>query len=167
MSIIHDALKKVQNGKQSSPDGNGPVSGAPDASQPVPGPASDRPKEPSPAIPKPVLISLMAVVSIVVIALLFILLGLARQTSIHPTIVPETPPLKVSVSVASPTQPAPPLEQLKLEGIMNMGEKKVALINGSIYEEGQTVDGMTVVKVTESNVTVLENGVEKVLKIKQ
>ena len=63
------------------------------------------------------------------------------------------------VAVASAEEP------LRLEGIMNMGGKRVALINGSIYEEGQAVEGMTVIKVTETNVTVQANGIERVLKI--
>ncbi len=163
MSIIHDALKKVQNSKSASAGPDSPVSGAPDPSLATSRSAGIHPGDHPPVIPRKVLIALMVLTSVVVLAILLILIGLAKQTTLHPKIVLEEPP--VTVSVAVPGQATSVQEPLRLEGIMNMGAKKVALINGNIYEEGQAVEGMTVIKVTDTNVTVQANGVERVLKI--
>jgi|CXWL01.1.fsa_nt_gi hypothetical protein len=52
-----------------------------------------------------------------------------------------------------------------INGTMTQGEKNLALIDGQIYEEGDEVDGVKLIKVTPKGVTILENGEERVVKV--
>ena len=48
-----------------------------------------------------------------------------------------------------------------------MGGKVVALINGNIYEEGQTVNGRLIAEITFDSVTIMENGNKRIMSTKQ
>ena len=52
-----------------------------------------------------------------------------------------------------------------INGTMTRGEQNLALIDGQIYEEGDEVDGVKLIKITPKGVTVLENGEERTVKI--
>jgi hypothetical protein len=56
---------------------------------------------------------------------------------------------------------------LRLEGIMDMGAKKVALINGDVYEEGQVVDGKIIAEISLNSIAVMDNGTKKVIPLKK
>ena len=48
---------------------------------------------------------------------------------------------------------------------MDRSGKKVALINGNIYEEGQTIFDRTIASITLEGVTVVENGQKRILPV--
>ena len=52
-----------------------------------------------------------------------------------------------------------------LNGIMTRGQQNLALIDGQVYEEGDEVDGVKIIKITPKGVTVLEKGVERSVKV--
>lgn len=55
--------------------------------------------------------------------------------------------------------------QLKLEGIMETNGRKIALINGNIYEEGQTAGTCTITTITAWDVTISDGKKELVLPV--
>ena len=52
-----------------------------------------------------------------------------------------------------------------INGTMTRGEQNLALIDGQIYEEGDEVDGVKLIKITPKGVTILENGEERTVKV--
>ncbi len=52
-----------------------------------------------------------------------------------------------------------------INGIMTRGEDNLALIDGQVYEEGEVVDGVKILKITPKGVTVLDNGEERFVKV--
>ncbi len=47
-----------------------------------------------------------------------------------------------------------------------MGDgKKVVLINGDIYEEGQSIEGKTISQITLKEVTIIDNGIKQILPV--
>jgi hypothetical protein len=52
-----------------------------------------------------------------------------------------------------------------INGIMTHGEQNLALIDGQVYQEGEEVDGVKILKITPKGVTVLENGDERFVKV--
>ena len=92
----------------------------------------------------------------------------APQPKATPALAPQT------ASQATPEalpQIQPPAENVytnspRVEGVMSMGGKMVALINGDVYEEGQTINGHIIAMITFDSVTIMENGVKKILPIK-
>ncbi len=184
MSIIHDALKKVQS--------KGPNT-APDAVPPKEDPAGTITTNPatgrSPDTTKVTLSILMAtVLTIAVIVIFAVILKLGFETTQHPAIkaraitpvptqttaAPVPPPsIAQAANTALPAMPLrPPAEppapdRTRVEGVMDMGGKMVALINGNVYEEGQVVDGNIIAAITFESVTIMENGTKKILPIKR
>ncbi len=73
---------------------------------------------------------------------------------------PADPPS--SNAAASPQKTKPPF---KLQGIMVMEGKNVALINNDIYEAGDTVENIEILSISSKQITVLENGEEKTLRV--
>ena len=195
MSIIHDALKKVQ---RSNPGG-------------TPQPAASTPPQPQATVPVNVTdkinIPLLVAALCAIIAMLFA--ALPQIASRRPATPVETVssaarpqpaqnlPLPVSVppsshtmakalagAVAVPTVPstvrfpvkeqAPrepadpndPLGNIQIEGVLETGGKKAVLINGNIYEEGQTIYGRIIMQISFDALTVIDNGSKRVLRIK-
>lgn len=183
MSIIHDALKKVQekNAKLTPPPAQAPSireqAVSPDADTSLPQTHS-----------RPLTILLLGTLSIVVIIIFAILWSVAKGTTEHAApassvqpaetipapqqpvaaeVIPQTPApaptsLNLATSVLAPAAPQidpnDPLSSLRIEGIMDMGDKKVALISGNIYEEGQTIYGKIIAEITLDSVTIVDNG---------
>ena len=54
---------------------------------------------------------------------------------------------------------------ITITGIMTQGSKSVALINGQVYEEGDTVNGVKIIKITSNAVVVAKNGVERTIRV--
>lgn len=156
MSIIHDALKKVQDQTPS----------------PAPSPSNTAEKNNGPSsqqIPVWLILTLIAV-----IVFIFSLTITKTPPKTFPTdsVASQSSPKAIS----SPTTPSPntieskpqttaiPSENLlRVEGVMDMGTKKVALINGNIYETGQTVQGKTITNITLEHIITMDNGVEQTL----
>lgn len=164
MSIIHDALKKVQQT-------NNPEATPPPA---TPQGSVQNPETVKPQDKTSILLFVAAICAVV--AMIFAAL---------PQFTPKKPVRTSAVTVtkqpapepAATTEPAPavpaqttavtdPLNSARIEGIMDMGDKKVVLINGNVYEEGQTIHGRTITKITLDAMTVTDNGQERTFSIK-
>ncbi len=68
--------------------------------------------------------------------------------------------------VQKPADPNDPLSSIQIEGVMDMGGKKVVLINGNVYEEGQTIYGRIIMQITFDTFSVIENGKKRTFPIK-
>jgi|GEM_PF-3994629 len=173
MSIIHDALKKVQE-QQPEPKRfeleplGGPVT---PREQPKVGPAprkitaSGMAPAPKPKSPKGRLVFLFAALC-------------AAAYITYTQYSPQIAPLKRSIqsmarSVPAVTLPAPSPapaadpNALKLEGVMNNNGAMLALINGKIYETGSEVNGAKIVRIEENTVTLSRDGEEEVLQVRR
>ena len=197
MSIIHDALKKVQQG-------NPTMNTQPPASTPVPPPApAPVPVNimPSPVAPSPERTSIPLYVAALcaIVAMVFAVLPhfapkastpqpTALKSQPAPVAAAQTPQAPAASSLARAVEgavtvpsvpratvipaPAPqanefnpddPLSTVHIEGIIDMGGKKAALINGNAYEEGQTIFGRIITDVGFDTMTVMENGRKRTL----
>ena len=195
MSIIHDALKKVQqmnNAGRSIPETpfQGPV--------PVPDQTGTRDKMNIPLL----VAALCAVVAMAFAALPQLTAkknaapaapAVATQIPAAPkkeqptpkpvTPAPQNPSANtmskaVANAMASPVMPAlkppaqkivdpnDPLSNIQVEGVMDMDGRKVALINGNIYEEGQTIYGHIISEITFDSLTIIENGRKRIFATK-
>ena len=76
---------------------------------------------------------------------------------------------------ATPTAPSPtqkiadpndPLSSIKIEGVLDMGGKKAVLINGNVYEEGQTIHDRIISEITFDTLTILDEGRKRTFPIK-
>lgn len=65
-----------------------------------------------------------------------------------------------------PVDPNDPLGSVQIEGVLERGGKKTVLINGNIYEEGQTIYGRIIMQISFDELTLIENGRKRVLRIK-
>lgn len=76
-------------------------------------------------------------------------------------------------SLSDPTRPtsyaavAGKKENLRLESVFIGASRKVAVINGSVVAEGDSVDGIKVLKIKKNSVDVSRGGVNSTLKIKR
>lgn len=159
MSIIHDALKKVQS---ATPAANTLASSPPAGHSQVIDTA------------RPLTVLMIGVLCFAVIVIFAVLFKLASDTTQHSrpgamtlppsaiknkSVLRKHPPVKLN-SKSLPTDPT------RVEGVMSMGGKMIALINGSIYEEGQSIDGKTITAINFAAVTVMEDGIKEDLPIK-
>jgi hypothetical protein len=190
MSIIHDALKKVQ---QTNPSAS-PMPPAP-PQEPVPAAAPTQAQD-------KISIPLLVAVICAIVAMLFAALPqlAPRQITVlktPPAAAPVPPaaegqqpapepkpaepaapsPQDVSKAVANAvaitTAPMPrvidpndPISSIQIEGVMDMDGKKAVLISGNVYEEGQTIYGRIISEITFDSLTVIENGQKRTLPIK-
>ncbi|MFH0754898.1 MAG: hypothetical protein V2A70_10065 [Candidatus Omnitrophota bacterium] len=183
MSIIHDALKKVQ---QTQP----PCAGATKpAKQPQ---SSQKLIKQNDNINIPLLVAaICAVVAMIFAALPYAALRINLQKP-QPTrtILPQKkivnqPATKDKISNAITLAVAPPVNlpattpapltstadndnnvNIHLEGILDMGGKKAALINGEIFEEGQIINGKKILAITFNAMTLMDNGIEHKISLK-
>jgi type II secretory pathway component PulC len=210
MSIIHDALKKVQQSMQQKPSVGQPLEQqtspvGPVAKLPVDPMAQNPWTIPSPSvekvetlpsamvkksnftIPKPLLI-----ISLLVMAVSFYFIYSQVQQKyprllpkLHlsfksptthvvskPAVVVSTPvPVTVIKDIAPMASPAPlptaPPSPFSLQGIMASGNHNVALINNSVYEEGNLIEGRKILKITLNAVTLEYNGKQEELTLKK
>jgi hypothetical protein len=193
MSIIHDALKKVQ---QTNP-----------GAAPLPPTPSQDPAQPSDPTKNQdrTNIPLLVAALCAIIAMIFAALP---QVMPKKTAVPTSPAAAIQVAITSekkqlapktaaaqppspsagtmskaianamtsPVMPAmkpqkivdpnDPLSSIQIEGVMDMDGKRVVLISGNIYEEGQTIYGRIIEKITFDDLTVIENGQKRIFPIK-
>ncbi len=62
---------------------------------------------------------------------------------------------------------SPSGQKIALNGIMAQGSKNVALIDGYVYEAGETVKGIKIVAINATNIVIEENGQQSTLKVGQ
>jgi hypothetical protein len=193
MSIIHDALKKVQ---QTNPGG------APTASLNSQEPAqAPEPTKTQDKTSIPLLVAALCAVIAMVFAALpqftpkknatpsaaAVITPVSITTPSQPVSEPtlsapiatgpsaNTVSQAVAHAVAAPPAPTPtqrvidpndPLSNIQIEGIMDMGGKKVVLINGNVYEEGQTIHGKIISEISFDSLSVIDEGRKRTFKIK-
>jgi type II secretory pathway component PulC len=176
MSIIHDALKKVQQSADQKED-----------RKPQPVLASSPPTDANP----PIFVIITAIIAIAVVILLVILWNLAKETTRTPSpaaitadqnrpvqTVYHTSVQEPATQTATPRGPSPkelgsalvsnrpvkamepedPLSLIRVQGIVQKEGKLAVLINDNVYEEGQTVFGRIIARVSPDTVTFMDNG---------
>ena len=189
MSIIHDALKKVQETAQKKTAGSVPRTIPSQPEQEAAIQASAPPAPPSETV-SPLMLGIIGALSIAVVVIFIILLKMPGATipaspkesdasAAQPA--PAIEPAQTVTAAAAPekTEPAPtpavdttpkpdpndPLAALRVEGIIDMNGKKAALINGNIYEEGQTIFGKIIAGITLDSVTVMDEGKKRLFPV--
>ena len=194
MSIIHDALKKIQ---EKTPSPNPGPAAVPGHEQPWDSvwekPAATTATT---ASPHPIFIVFGVALSIAVLVIFTVLFRLAKEAMSHPKSVidnsatqivfpkPSSISEAITSAIAGPSASSALLNRavtpvsdpsklslapgsLRLEGIMDMGSKRVALINGEIYEEGQLVEGKMIAEISRTKVTIIDNGMKETLPLKK
>lgn len=167
MSIIHDALKKVQKAtlKQTPQREAAPFKdNSPDVTPTLKLNNISHNVQPL----SPLTIIVMSVTGTIVFILMIVLIRLALNTAepaqpLTQKDAPVSEPLKTLplVKATNPTSTQnrkEPENLFKIEGIMDTGSKKVVLINGGIYEEGQTLNGAIITAITSNSVILEKNG---------
>jgi hypothetical protein len=146
MSIIHDALRKVQ--------AQSPVNETPAA--------ADTSRH-------PLTIIIAVVLSFTILIIFGILYKLTVDTTRHGQAATSTPPARITAPQHPSSAPtAGPINSNdpRVEGVMDMSGTMRALINGNVYEEGQSFNGLTITKISFDTITVVENGAERKLPVK-
>jgi hypothetical protein len=210
MSIINDALKKLQN--QISHSNPQPANGNMNSAQSELTPAQKAGFQPVPSNDTQHVAAMAAPQSlqnhkesriVLILGILCLLIGLfvpvvnkqslivvlishlPKQTKPSKVIQTKTPAVTIATVTPRPEQKQQPINTLIknltapaskpsssknqsriiINGTMTRGEQNLALIDGQIYEEGDEVDGVKLIKITPKGVTILENGEEHVVKV--
>ncbi|MBI3601621.1 MAG: hypothetical protein HY209_01825 [Candidatus Omnitrophica bacterium] len=180
MSIIHDALKKVQQTMttaQIKPE---------DIVEVLPSSTSTPDKKPAGGIPSWLIVS--AGLLVLGAASVFIFSQTApvpqipaaktsRPSAVKPlarrTISPKTATSTTSAGPASSPAPIasgetnPPLPVLNIQGIMASGSHHVALIDNNIYEEGSLVNGVKILKIDLNAITIEHDGKQETVAVRK
>ncbi len=212
MSIINDALKKVQSSLTNSPEKKLMPGDTPGAMTNGPAEFSAAAVEPQTPPPAPATVTAAAATSpkaktsrmIYIVGALCLLIALFAPV-IHKQSVFELiihPLQKKSTVVAPPPVVAPPQtdttiaqkaaaikdgltksivsfnnprsssktssranRKIAVSGIMSQGETNVALIDGQVYEAGETVNGAKIIQINPNNIMVEENGEQRTVKV--
>lgn len=81
-----------------------------------------------------------------------------NTNSIQPSVTP--------VAVAhTPTPPQPKKGELILSGVVEMDGKNFALINNEFYETGETVEGAKITRITTDSINILQKNKHRTIKI--
>ena len=171
MSIIHEALKKVQLSLRNRP-------GAPDAAAAtIVGSMAPETSAPA-AAPKsfnwPVIL-----ISLVVLGIGGYLVY--QQSSKIPEVrsfiakvnpIPQRPlgplakiPAKTSAAATANTNKQTH-DEFSVQGIMSKNGSTVALINGKIYAKGDSIDGIKITNINEEAITLLRDGQEEKIRVR-
>jgi len=153
MSTIHDALQKVQDDMDTQQtDATGPA-------QPRPphNPFNKPPQSPPPAetvkagTPKPPQKNFWGVILVII---LVCGVGFAGTYFIDRMDILQIPKIELPFTQPKHAQvKAEDDEVLRIKGIMTTKGKNVALIHNGIYEKGDIVDGMTIIEISPTQVT--------------
>jgi len=184
MSIIHDALKKVQQNMQDKPNSS----------------AAEQSAETIEVLPsakkrlsvKNILLILLSI-AVISLSIYFILLEINRQ---YPRLLPFNPS-KISLPALKRTQASKPLPHvaaaaapaplstptttsitdtptaekpafvLTIQGVMASGNHHIALINNKVYEVGSIIDGRKIVEISLNAVTIEYEGKQQEIPIKK
>jgi len=191
MSIIHDALKKIQQGQTPKASETPEVKTLPPRQNKI----------------KPVLALLCAVVIILwsfgsFYKQLHAYFPKAKKLAkssfyklIHKEEIPNSktkapenliPSAKLTVNPPKPLNPPKPSspssptnlpaisntlkpnvpQTLNIHGVMSNGPNNLVLINDQVYQEGDDVDGVKIVKISLDSITVINNGKEEKIRVK-
>jgi len=165
MSIIHDALKKVQTNldkKKSSARHN---NNTPPFAQRARSLSSDSQNTVKEYAPDSILNGVVFLLITCLIVLLLYILNRPshlRQTPQQYTATPASS-IKFPSRAIHPTNISPPQKNMPqknnetvLQGTMLMGNRQVALINSEIYELGESVNGLTITNITLKKVDLID-----------
>lgn len=83
-----------------------------------------------------------------------------------PPTAPSAPSVTTPRKIKIPSLPSPAKESLILNGIMMVGEKKVALINDEPHEVGDYVDGKKITAITLERVELLDGKETEILSVR-
>jgi len=95
-----------------------------------------------------------------------------------PAVAPTTPALIPTAVASAATVPAvtptpiPPVgtpvtpETLNVHGVMSNGNQNLVLIDDQVYQEGDEVDGVKILKIGLTSITVLNNGQEEKIRVR-
>lgn len=105
-----------------------------------------------------------------------VLVPLAKITVLPPAPKPVIPPATpaaarpITTNTATAAIPAPPAETkpqtLNIHGVMSNGSQNVVLIDDQVYQEGDEVDGIKILKINLDSITILNNGQEQSIRVK-
>lgn len=187
MSIIHDALKRAQNEfkKKEKENPNTENSTTPEiynklrskTTPPIKSAEHEELQQP-PQTQSEVekthkkklnitFISLIAVFSLFIGVFISFLIVLLNQSPTRES-TDEAKPAKSSSKKSTKRKSSIQKNELLLSGTMMMGEKRVALINGEIYELGESVRGKKITDVTLKNVELTdETGAKTSLSVRR
>jgi hypothetical protein len=198
MSIIHDALKKIQQGQAAPKTDETPLFASPIKPADQAEPPAIELSAPKKNKTTPVL-ALICAIAFTAGALVFCYkqmntyfpqLKRSAKTSFYKLInkkeVPDfktkapadlVPLAKITVNppkplepsnvstIATTAQPSLPVT-LSIHGVMSNGSSNLVLINDSVYQEGDDVDGVKIVKISLNSITVINNGKEETIYVK-
>lgn len=172
MSIIHEALKKVQanlQGQQAQSTTPPPAQATENVSF-----SSVVDVEEAKEVPVKEKAKLLPMIAGgVILAALLWLIG--PRLIPHPLPVPAPKPIDVSAPAtliappsATNTSSSPTVTQniLDVQGVMSSNGKSVALINNKIYEEGSEIAGAKILTISANTITVLRDGHEESIAVK-
>lgn len=177
MSIIHEALKKVQSDRLQNKEAPAvlkepeqPVTPAAPPVRPAPISTPERPQGPSPAVSKRSPVERFVWSALIVSLAGFTFFNLAELTEqTVSTTQSATPSLPSALQQAASTDLAASSRRQKdnliLSGITLMDGKKFALINNGIYEVGDEVEDAVVTRITDKSVIVSQKGKTRILKV--
>ena len=186
MSIIHESFKKLQLNRTL---GQGP-SKTPEPPMPTLTPISSRDKSsPSPLWWAFLMIMILVAAYYTLPAMTSLKTMIPQtkhaalpSTAKHMPVVPAAPskPLasipvtgapaaqaSAGNAAATPTmESATPAEPLAINGVMASQGHNIALINGNIYQEGDEISGIKIVRIAVDAVTILRNGKEETVEVR-
>lgn len=177
MSLIEQALRRIKD-PVATQDATAPVrpaAAAPTAGAPTPAPSAHSwqvtPQHPAgpeqPTSPSASDTRLTAVILGLVLALTFLLLiggGRWIASTLPPRRLVAATPTRAPAS-RQLQAPAPVEPQLVLSGVVAGGGEPYAVINGVIASVGETIDGWTLVAVTEQSATLRSRDEERTLRV--
>jgi hypothetical protein len=181
MSIINDALKKLQSERQ----GPAPVATpnmAPSVRNDIAPPAPEltaRPESSSrktTSAPRRIverafsrslfMYVLIIVCGLVAFSLLKAPVSYIPQT-VQPAVAPTTPSARQTSAVQQTTGTALPVGVLPMsvQGIVQTGDERTALINEDVYQVGDTIQGLAITAILDDRVILSQGSSEIVLKV--
>lgn len=161
MSIIHEALKKVQSNRSENPS---------PTNKPV---AVEKPFQK----PNAFALLLWGFTTFILVSLTFYnLYEYTRRTkemsmtkfyvpASRPATLASAPDVATSALAPSVSAPEPKKGELVLSGIVEMDGKSFALINKEFYEVGESVEGAKITKITPDSIEILQKGKTRTIKV--
>ncbi len=164
MSIIHEALKKVQKNLQENQDKTSPSFLSGDYSA-----QAVRTAKAMTAAVWPIALLIAIGAALWLSFPLWQKFPAAAPAAVPPDLPPEQTPEPVVVQPTVAPPPAPALPEpvhliINIQGIMDNNGTAVALINNKIYEVGDEIEGLKILAITENRITVLKNGKEETIR---
>ena len=161
MSIIHEALKKVQNSLQDKISSPPRVGGAePLTVAPAEGGAKSGPKSGWKVI-------VLVLSAVAVWTAGYVYWQDASSPAPHPSVSKIEPPRPVHFNAAPLPLLEPKADTLNIHGIMSDPNGNVVLIDNGIYAEGDEVQGVKIIKISFDGIVILKDGKEETIQVGQ